>query len=485
MHKRELIPYLLEHQILITPEILSQIPETFEEADLKHYFPALNAPTTPTTQIYETPQETIQTQEPSRGRVTIVKSYLKEPKKQDVQSFVHYFRKRYETLRKMLESRLELQNSISINRLAHKQEGESVSLIGIITDKTFTKNGNIVIHLEDLTGITRIIATKTKEELFATASDLVLDEVIGVTGMTGKGIIFCNNLYFPEIPISHELKKAPDEAYVAFISDIHFGIKNFLADEFIKFTQWLKGEYGSPQQREMAQKVKYLFVTGDVVEGIGIYPGQEDDLAIQDITAQYDEAARYFRMIPEHIQIILCGGNHDAIRISEPQPPLDKKFAKALHELPNILMVSNPSVINIHASDGFPGFNVLMYHGYSVYYLAGNIPSIRAKGGQDRIDLIMQFLLQRRHLAPSHGSNLYIPDTEEDPLVISAIPDIFVTGHIHQIVAANYRNVTLINSSCWVTQSENQAKRGIVPRPARIPLVNLQTREVKIMNFNP
>ncbi len=486
-HKQELVQYLLEHHLLVTPDILSIIPDSFPKEQILQYVQDyLDQHTAGTStvqvQVQEPPPTILPTPQP--GTVQIIKNYTKDVKKSDVQSFVQYFRKRYDALKSLLETRLELQNSISINRVQKKGEGESVSIIGIVSEKNHTKNGNIMLQIEDPSGIIKVLITKKNEELFTSANDLVLDEVIGITGMTGKDIVFCNHLYFPEIPLSHELKKAPDEAYAAFISDIHFGIKDFLHDEFIKFTQWLNGDFGSAQQRDIAKKIQYLFVTGDVVEGAGIYPGQDRDLAILDIQEQYEEAARYFRKIPAHIKIIICGGNHDAIRISEPQPPLDTKIAAALHTLPNMIFVSNPATVNIHASATFPGFNVLMYHGYSVPFLAAEVPSIRAKGGQDRVDLIMQFILQRRHLAPSHGSNMYIPDTEEDPLVISAVPDIFVTGHIHRITASNYRNVTMINSSCWVTQNENQAKRGIVPYPARIPLVNLRTREIKIMNFN-
>ena len=137
----------------------------------------------------------------------------------------------------------------------------------------------------------------------------------------------------------------------------------------------------------------------------------------------------------------------------------------------------------LQSSKDFPGFNILMYHGYSFPYFGDNVPSIREKGGLFRCDLIMKYLLQKRHLAPTHGSNLYVPDDECDSLVIDKIPDIFVSGHIHQITAGTYRNISLINSSCWVVQSEDNAKRGIVPHPGKIPIINLQTREIKIMNF--
>lgn len=418
-----------------------------------------------------------------KHNVEIIFSYEENMKKREVGDFVSYFKNRYNSLRRILSSRQELQDSVSIIRLVKKQEREVVSIIGLVLNKEETKNGNIKFVLEDTSGIFNILVTKNKQEIYQIAKDIVLDEVIGIRGVMGKNIVFCNNIYFPEIPITHELKKSPDEVYAVFISDIHFGSKNFLADDFMKFILWLKGEYGSEQQRDVASKVGYLFVVGDVVEGVGIYPGQEDDLEIKDIYKQYEEATRYFKMIPEHIKIIVCGGNHDAIRMSEPQPKFDKNISKGFYDIPNMVLVSNPSFININSSQKFPGFDVLVYHGYSFPYFADNVSSIRDKGGIFRCDLIMKFLLQRRHLAPSHSSTLYVPDNAKDSLVIEKVPDIFVSGHIHQIVATNYRNVTMINSSCWVIQSEDQAKRGIVPHPGKIPIINLKTREVKLMNF--
>ena len=417
------------------------------------------------------------------SNVNVIFSYNYKNKKKEVQDFVNYFKKRYEFLKRLLLLRPELQDSVSIARLSRKQEGDVVSIIGLVFNKLQTKNDNIILILEDQTGTHQVLFNKNKNELYNLAKDIVLDEVIGISGVVGNGIIFCNAVFFPDIPINHELKKSPDETYAVFISDIHFGIKNFLSGDFMKFIMWLRGEYGTGQQREIANKIKYLFVTGDVVEGVGIYPGQEEDLDIKDIYDQYEEATKYFKMIPEKIKIIICGGNHDAMRMSESQPVFDKNISKGFYEIPNMIIVSNPALVNIHSSEGFPGFDVLMYHGASFPYFADNVPSIRDKGGIFRCDLIMKFLLQKRHLAPSHSSTLYIPDESSDHLVIEKVPDIFVSGHIHQITVSNYRNVSLINSSCWVVQSEDNAKRGIVPHPAKIPLINLKTREIKIMDF--
>ncbi|MBS3168221.1 DNA-directed DNA polymerase II small subunit [Candidatus Woesearchaeota archaeon] len=433
-------------------------------------------------QIKQEPEKiSVDTKEESK--VEILFSYKDNNKKREVNDFVKFFRNRYETIKKILCSRQELKDSVSIARLKRKNEREAVTIIGVVLDKAITKNENIKLVLEDTTDTFNVLITKNREDLYNLAKDLVLDEVIGISGVMGNNILFCNGIYLPDIPITNELKKCPDEVYAVFISDVHFGIKNFLHDDFMNFVNWLNGKHGTEQQKDIANKVKYLFVTGDVVEGVGIYPGQEEDLEIKDIYEQYELATKYLKLIPQNIKIIICGGNHDAMRIAEPQPIFDREIAKGFYEMPNVILVSNPAMVNIHSKEGFPGFNILMYHGFSFPYYGDNVPSIREKGGIFRCDMIMKFLLQRRHLAPSHGSNLYIPDITQDPLVIEKVPDIFVSGHIHQSIVSNYRNVSLINSSCWVVQSEDNAKRGIVPNPAKIPILNLKTREVRIMNF--
>ena len=172
------------------------------------------------------------------------------------------------------------------------------------------------------------------------------------------------------------------------------------------------------------------------------------------------------------------------MRITEPQPPIYQDFASAIWKLKNVTLVSNPALINIHASEKFPGFDVLMYHGYSFIYYADNVESIRSEGGVDRSDLIMKFLLKRRHLAPTHSSTLYVPDANSDPLVINKVPDFFVTGHIHKAMAANYRNVTTICGSCWQEKTSFEEKLGLHPEPTRVPIINLQTREIKILRFD-
>ena len=489
--KRELIKFLMEKNYLITPELISKIPEDFNYQNFfenaKNNLEDQITPMNINYAIIDKLQklnliDDNEFKASNESSISIVHSYKDESKKREIQHFVSYFKVRYEKLKKILMDRPDLQNAISIKRALEKNARESIALIGLVTDKRITKKGNYLITIEDPTGEIKFVIIKDKES-GKDAKDIVLDEVIGVTGTTGEGIVFANELFFPDVPLSKELKKSKDEAYAAFISDIHVGSDMFLPDDFLKFINWLNCKTGNEEQKKIASKVKYLFIVGDLVDGVGIYPGQDKELHIKDITEQYDKCAEYISMIRKDIKIIICGGNHDAIRIAEPQPILHKEFAASIYGLSNTMIVSNPAMVNIHSSDNFPGFDVLLYHGFSFDYYVANVDSIRNNGGYDRADLIMKFLLQRRHLAPTHTSTLYIPDTDKDHLIISKIPDIFATGHIHKTNVSMYRNISTICGSCWQAKTSFQEKVGHEPEPSCVPIVNLQTRQVRMMRF--
>ena len=418
-----------------------------------------------------------------KSKVRVLWSYDKPAEKRTYDAFVKSLQLRFKAMERILKTRQELSTTTSIGRIRGKSDREQVSLIAMILEKQETANGNIMLTLEDMSGQIKALVTKKKQDIFAIAKDAQLDEILGFTGMGSGEIIFIDNIIFPDVPLTKELKKAPTEEYAIFIGDPHFGSNVFLEDDFKRFLLWLNGKTGNDEQRAIADKVKYVFVTGDLIEGVGVYPGQEHDLAVQDITDQYKLTAEYLRMIPQEKDIIIFTGNHDAGRLSEPQEPMMKDYAQALYDLPNATIVSNPAMVNIAATDHFPGFDCLLYHGGSFIYYADNIPSIRQAGGQKRSDLIMKHLLQRRHLASTHNAALTIPTTDKDWLLIDHVPDFFVTGHIHRVAVANYRNVTCLNAGCWTEVTEDQIKRGLEPQPGKLVLVNLRTRGVKVMNF--
>lgn len=410
-------------------------------------------------------------------------SYVNKAFKYGVKDFAKQFRSRYKFLEKVIRQRSEVKNLLSINRLSGKKERDNVSIIGIINEVNETRNGNLIIDVEDPTGQIKILINKSKDDLFKKGKDLVPDEIVGIIGVNGDNIIFVDDLVWPDIPITNEMKKSNEEEYAVFLSDVHVGSTYFLEEEFKKFVRWLSGKTGNSSQKEVANKVKYIFIAGDLVDGIGIYPAQESELTITDINGQYDEFINLVSQVPKDKTFFICPGNHDAVHLAEPQPSFFKEYSKSLFEMENLVLLSNPSVVNIGQNKEFNGINVLMYHGYSFDYYVANVDSIRNGGGYERADLIMKFLLQRRHLAPSFKSTPYLPSHSEDPLLIKKIPDIIVTGHIHYSSVANYRGVTMISGSCWQGQTKFQEKLGHNPQPGRVPIVNLKTREVKVLKF--
>lgn len=415
--------------------------------------------------------------------LVVVKEYKENIKKREVQDFVQHFRARYNALKNILINRPELKDCISINRVLNKNENEKISIIGLIIDKRTTKNGNIVLEVEDITGKIICIVGKNKKELFNLTQDLVFDQVIGLSGTCSDKIVFINNIFLPDIPINNLLKKINEDYYIVITSDMHVGSKMFLEKDFINFIEWLNGNYGTDEQREVASKVKFLFLGGDLIEGVGIHPNQEKDLLIKDMIKQYEKLTEYLTKIKKDIKIIAIGGNHDSLRLAEPQPRLHPFYAKSLYEIENMTILTNPSIVNIYSSRDFEGFNVLLYHGSSFPYLADTVESVRINGRLERADLIMKHSLQARHLAPTHNSVQYIPENDEDSLVIDKVPDFYISGHIHKVTALNYRGVTMIGGGCWTEQTEDQEKRGIIPDPSKVIVVSLKTREVKVFNF--
>lgn len=409
-----------------------------------------------------------------KTEISVLKYDLKSSAVGTVEGISNYFMSRYSQLRSQLQGRLE--NLLSISHLS-KLNNEHASFIAIIDSKKETKKGNILLELEDPSGKIKAVASKT--DALEKAKEVARDEVIGVTGTMGDGIFFIDDIIWPDIPIHNETKKLSEEIYAAFLSDTHIGSKKFLSKEFNDFLEWINGDLGDEEQKKIASKVKYVFIAGDIVDGVGIYPSQEKELDQPDIYAQYKIAAKLFSKIPKHIKIIISPGNHDYLRLAQPQPELDSDIAAPLFEMENIILVDNPATVTIHGHDN-NGLNVLMYHGVSIDTMVTAHPFL--KDGYTHPEKVMKVLLQRRHLSPQYETNLL--HTDHDSLVIREIPDVFHAGHVHSNGALTYRGITLINSGTWQAQTDFQKLCGHDPTPSQLPLLNLKTRELKIMDFH-
>lgn len=391
------------------------------------------------------------------------------------QDFAKLFVDRYHVLRKLLQNqRREMVNVMPIHRIKNGATKE-IQIVGIVKDVKTTVNGHRFIEIEDETDTAKCIALKTNHEAMQTAGEVVLDEIIGIKGQLSKNgdLVVIHSIVFPEVSIQHEKTKSEVPVFAAFLSDIHIGSKMFMESEWQSFLRWLNGSLGNSRQRDVAGRIKYLVVPGDVVDGIGIYPNQEKELSITDVYRQYEALAEQFKLIPDHISIIMQPGNHDAVRPAEPQPTFEKEI-RDLFSDKDIRFVGNPCYFSLN------GVEVLSYHGQSLLDFATNIQSLKYN---EPIET-MKVMLRKHHLAPTYGGYTPLAPEHSDYMIVDRVPDIFVTGHVHVAKFGDYRGVTLINASSWQAQTGYQKMLNFVPDSAKLPIVDLKTGNVTMMDFS-
>ncbi len=412
-------------------------------------------------------------QEEKKQDFQVFYSTTKVDKKLEAVDFANNFRARYQQLQRILMYHPGLVNLISINKISGDRQ--SISIIGIVTDKRITKNKNLIIKFEDLTGEISALVRVDREEIFEKANELQLDDIVGIKATGSKEMLFINDVLFPDSFVSEKVK-FEEENCLAFLSDVHCGSNRHTEKSFLKFLEWINSE------DETARRIKYIFFVGDNVDGVGIYPGQENFLNLKSMEEQYSQLALYLKRIPNHITIFMCPGQHDAVRVAEPQPIIGRKYAALLYEIPNLVLVTNPTLVKLFEKN--KEFKILMYHGASLHSLINEIKELREMKAHRTPAKAARHILKRRHLAPTHSSVVYIPNAEKDPLVISEVPDIFCTGEMHRLDIETYNGILIIVGSCWQTQTPFEEKTGNIPDPCKVPVFNLKTRELKIFDFS-
>ncbi|MCK5045311.1 MAG: hypothetical protein KAS22_01950, partial [Candidatus Heimdallarchaeota archaeon] len=221
--------------------------------------------------------------------------------------FKQYFTSRYNQLFAILRGRGDVSGSIGIKDLerAKLETNERITITGIVTSKRTLKNGGILLEIEDPTGnLTATIPAKM-QELLVKAGALLEDQIAGFFGRLYEGRFILDDFVFPDIPIAMRKTTIDEPISVCMTSDLHIGSKEFLEDSFNDLLDFLNGKVDDPYQQTLASHVKYLIINGDLVEGIGIYPKQEDDLLITDIYDQYTKADQILSKVPEWIHIII------------------------------------------------------------------------------------------------------------------------------------------------------------------------------------
>ena len=378
-----------------------------------------------------------------------------------LQDFTRMFRHRLETIGAILRRRREFRGAVTLSKA--KSLMREFATIVLVTDIRTTRNGNRMLIVEDDTAQANVIVLR---DLPAFQEPVLQDEVIGLVARgTDRGLILAEALFRPGVPNGRAPPTIPEAFCIGFMSDIHVGSRTFLEERWGKFADWIRSD------APLARGMKYLVLSGDVVDGIGVYPRQDRELLIDDIYAQYEDLARRLGALPDHLRVIMLPGNHDAVRPAEPQPTFPQEIQKLFDS--NVTFVGNPCTFRLH------GLKVLAYHGRSMDDWVSAYPG----GSYHRPLDIMRAMLDRRHLAPMYGAKTPIAPEERDYLLIEDVPDIFVTGHVHNVGADTYRGVYIVNSSTWQAQTAFQKMHNVEPAPANLPILNVHSGRFTVKAF--
>lgn len=414
-----------------------------------------------------------------------------------VEDFLALFRDRFDRIKRIYMSRIDTQNAVSPQvaklrkdstkqRKAMTREGVRTTrrstqiILGIVKNRSISQSRNVIIELEDEEESIICIVPATREglkgqQLSEKANSLLLDEITCISGFVDEDArMIADDVIFPDIPTARDLGRAKRDVYATFISDIHCGSKEFLEDEFDKFIGWMNGRDVDEEDKSLVKQIRYLFVAGDMVDGISVYPTQREDLQIESIYDQYDLFASKLKKLPQQIKIFCIPGNHDANRQALPKPPIAEEFAKPLYDLGNrITMLGDPSQVIVE------GVNVLITHGDSMDDLVTSIPGASYTAPATP----MKELLKKRHLAPIYGGKTELAPLHRDWMVIDTPPDIVHFGHCHHNAVDNYRGVQIINSGTFQSQTDFMRKQGVVPTPGIVTLLNLRTGAPEVRFF--
>tara|TARA_R110002012_G_scaffold315637_1_gene529684 strand:+ start:1056 stop:2360 length:1305 start_codon:yes stop_codon:yes gene_type:complete len=382
-----------------------------------------------------------------------------------LKDIVNLFSERYDKIHKILryQSGFKITHTIK-EMLKDKRRYHKYNLIGMVVSKRTTKSGGLMVNIEDKTGNIDVFV---RNEDSASRS-IVNDDVLGITGSFGKDsdIFWVDRVQYGDIAPKHQNKGGDeyDPISIAFISDIHMGSKYFLEETWDKMMKWLN-------EAELAKNIKYLVMAGDVCDGIGIYPNQENNLVFDNAYKQYEYCAKKLDSLPDHITPIILPGNHDAVRPAQPQPMLESTIQQQFN---STIHVGNPARVNLN------GIDVLAYHGQGMDDLIPQIDHITYENSVEG----MKEMLKKRHMTPQWGERSALSPEETDEMVIETPPDIFITGHTHSHAFEWYKGVPCVVSSCMQGQTDFMNMLGYASQKGHLTIYNIQSREAKVVSFH-
>ena len=192
--------------------------------------------------------------------------------------YLHYFRDRYSPARRDDPEQVRGDANRRADPLARYRQ-EECTVIGMVVEVKTTTNGH---RIAETRGLPRQISGALPEGPAGLCRCRAHDPGRGDRGQ-GKTLkrreaLLCRaDCYRPDIRIDNKPFMSEQPGKAVFISDVHVGSNTFLRDCWNRFVDWISESDAS-----------YLLIAGDLVDGIGVFPGQEQELTIKNIYEQYD-----------------------------------------------------------------------------------------------------------------------------------------------------------------------------------------------------
>ena len=389
-----------------------------------------------------------------------------------INEFQAYFRSRYEKLKRIFEERIR--GLMDLKSLLKLREGQEAYAAVMLFERRESERA-IFLTVDDPTAEATIIVPKTgNEKLFHAAERLLPDSIFAVKVCKRGESFIAREILLPDVPSSGSQESWPSgDVNICLISDLHVGSKKFRRDLFERFLDWINRTRDAEVKR-----IRFLVIAGDLVDGVGVYPNQHNELEITSITQQFEEVAKLIAEIPPDIKVIIAPGNHEPIQRALPQPPLSDEYRMVLEKSGrDLIFVGNPAWLRIGNR------LLLVYHGQGLDDVIQLIPGLSHSNLEEKIGELLEIMLKHRHLCPVYGESTPILPLKEDLLIIDKIPSILHVGHVHVAHAGTYRGIRLINTGTWQEQTNYQRSMGLNPTVGVAAVIDLRDLSIRIKQF--
>ena len=146
----------------------------------------------------------------------------------DYQDFYELTLDKYNRLRTLMKKRTEVHNADNINNILRLSSRVEVSVIALVSKIRKTKNGNMFMTLEDLTGLISVLIRKDSENQNNTkiAERTLSDQMVYIEGTytpgdKGRpGIIYGNYITKIDIPRDYNTNKSNEPLSIALITSV-------------------------------------------------------------------------------------------------------------------------------------------------------------------------------------------------------------------------------------------------------------------------